>query len=73
MPWELGYMDAKTNRVAVAPILEDDENDEDFLGREYLGIYPYLDLSSDTFFIQKSSSSYVTLKNWLIGQDPSER
>ena len=35
MPWELGYMDAKTGKVAVAPILDDDE---EFEGREYLGI-----------------------------------
>ena len=69
MPWELGYMDAKTNRVAVAPILEDDE-DEDFSGREYLEIYPYLDLTGDTFFIQNSSTSYVGLDRWLTGANP---
>lgn len=68
MPWELGYMDAKTNRVAVAPILEDEE--DDFLGREYLGIYPYLDLTGDAFFIQNSSTSYVGLDRWLTGVNP---
>ncbi|MEY8214191.1 MAG: TIR domain-containing protein [Colwellia sp.] len=28
MPWELGYMDARTSKVAVAPILDDDESFE---------------------------------------------
>lgn len=73
MPWELGYMDAKTSRVAVAPILEDDEEEEDFLGREYLGIYPYLDLTQESFFVQQSKTSYVRLQKWLEGEDPYER
>ncbi len=71
MPWELGYMDAKTSRVAVAPILEDDQNEDDFTGREYLGIYPYLDLTVDSFYIHDSAKSYVRLQPWLQGQNPS--
>ncbi|MBU2984890.1 toll/interleukin-1 receptor domain-containing protein [Saccharophagus degradans] len=69
MPWELGYMDAKTGRVAVAPILEDDE-DEEFAGREYLGIYPYLDLSGDSFFIQRSKDKYIDFPRWMAGENP---
>ncbi|MBV34393.1 MAG: hypothetical protein CMP47_02885 [Rickettsiales bacterium] len=64
MPWELGYMDSCTGLVAVAPILEDDES---FDGREYLGLYPYLDLTNDSFFIQKSHTQWVTLTDWLRG------
>lgn len=70
MPWELGYMDAKTGRVAVAPILEED--DEEFAGREYLGIYPYLDLTGDSFFIQNSATSYIGLPRWLRGENPPD-
>ena len=64
MPWELGYMDALTGRVAVAPIL--DEND-DFEGREYLGLYPYLDFTADIFFIQRDKSTFASLSRWLEG------
>ena len=69
MPWELGYMDARTNRVAVAPILDDDE---DFDGREYLGIYPYLDLTENTFYIQQNSNTWVNLDNWMKGDEPKK-
>ena len=67
MPWELGYMDANTGRVAVAPILDEDE---DFEGREYLGLYPYLDLTGDKFFIHKNETQYVSFKRWMAGKQP---
>ena len=67
MPWELGYMDAKTNKVSVAPILEDDE---DFDGREYLGLYPYLDLTGDSFYIHRTGNDYVSLTRWMEGDKP---
>lgn len=67
MPWELGYMDARTGKVAVAPVLEDDEN---FEGREYLGLYPYLDLTDDSFYVQNTTSEWVNLKGWMAGQQP---
>lgn len=68
MPWELGYMDARTGMVAVAPILEDDE--EEFKGREYLGLYPYLDLTEDSFYIHRSVGSWVTFTEWMKGEVP---
>lgn len=68
MPWELGYMDSHTERVAVAPIIDDE--DEEFTGREYLGIYPYLDLTGNTFYIEELSGNYVKLKRWLKGENP---
>lgn len=64
MPWELGYMDAKTGRVAVAPVLNDDEN---FEGREYLGLYPYLDLTVDDFYVHRSESDFAGLDRWMHG------
>ncbi len=69
MPWELGYMDAKTGRVAVAPILGED--DDGFDGREYLGLYPYLDLEWDNFFINRSSNVWVPLNEWMKGKNPT--
>ena len=67
MPWELGYMDAKTGRVSIAPIIGDDEQ---FEGREYLGIYPYLDLTSDQFYVHKASNEWVKLNGWISGEKP---
>ncbi|WP_129779446.1 toll/interleukin-1 receptor domain-containing protein [Peristeroidobacter soli] len=67
MPWELGYMDAKTGRIAVAPILEDNES---FEGREYLGLYPYLDLTVGRFFIQRAPREWTSLQQWIAGENP---
>lgn len=67
MPWELGYMDAKTGKVAVAPIIDDDER---FDGREYLGLYPYVDLIKDKFYIHKNISEWVNFKGWMAGEQP---
>ncbi|WLO87065.1 toll/interleukin-1 receptor domain-containing protein (plasmid) [Pantoea agglomerans] len=68
MPWELGYMDARTGSVSVAPIIENDG--EEFEGREYLGLYPYLDLTADSFYIHKGANSWVTFKDWMQGKRP---
>jgi len=67
MPWELGYMDAKTGRVAVAPILDEEV---DFDGREYLGLYPYLDLTNESFYIHKNISEWVNFSGWMKGENP---
>ncbi len=71
MPWELGYMDARTGRVAVAPIFNED--DGDFNGREYLGLYPYLDLTNDSFYIHRTHIEWVNFKDWMKGENPTPR
>ena len=38
-PWELGYVDGLKSRVAILPILDDNKN---FIGQEYLSLYPYI-------------------------------
>ena len=68
MPWELGYMDARTKRVAVAPIVGENDN---FKGREYLGLYPYLDLTSNNFYIHSDVVSFVRLDEWFKGKNPA--
>jgi len=62
MPWELGYMDAKTERVAIAPIIDDE--DADFPGREYLGIYPSISISDDTMFVYQSDGKFKSVEAW---------
>ena len=67
MPWELGYMDARTGKVVVAPILGEDE---DFEGREYLGLYPYFDLTNGSFYVHKSEREWVHVSRWMQGEQP---
>ncbi len=38
MPWELGYFDGKKGRVAVLPIMKEN-NQTEYKGQEYLGLY----------------------------------
>lgn len=74
MPWELGYMDSRTrSRVAVAPIVKESNKHDEFRGREYLGIYPYLDLTGDAFFIHENKDAWVNLRDWIAGSDPTKR
>lgn len=71
MPWELGYMDSKTNaRVAIVPIAEDADTVEEFKGQEYLGLYPYFDKTGTSLYIHKSAKLWVGFKRWLEGADP---
>ena len=73
MPWELGYMDAKTRqRVAIVPIVEESEKTKEFKGQEYLGIYPYVDRTGGRFYVRESLSKYVDLRSWIGGTDPQK-
>jgi hypothetical protein len=66
MPWELGYMDAHTlSRVAIVPVVKDSEADGEFKGQEYLGLYPYLDKTNASFFIQDDRKHWVNFSRWL--------
>ena len=71
MPWELGYMDAKTDaRVGIVPIVEEYQAYDEFAGVEYLGLYPYLDKTGTTFWIHKSRNVYVQFSKWMAGTNP---
>jgi hypothetical protein len=73
MPWELGYVDAKTkSRVGIIPIVEEKEKDTEFKGREYLGLYPYLDKTGDRFYLHESARRWVGFQRWLEGTDPEQ-
>ena len=76
-PWELGYMDGKRNgRCAILPVL--DSETAGFSGREYLGIYPFIDYdiiksgNKYEFWVNDpvNNQNYVSLKEWLAGKDP---
>lgn len=77
MPWELGYFDGiKDKMVAILPIKKSTNDFQDnFKGREYLGLYHYIDKSitrgGDTkLFVLEDRQKYILLDQWLSGQMP---
>ncbi len=64
MQWELGYFDSLKNRVAILPILKEDISTDEYKGREYLGLYPYV---TDSFVLfisdEKDKNIDVPIKN----------
>lgn len=76
MPWELGYSDAFHGRIAVVPITDYESTSEGYAGQEYLALYPFVSLRPNQIgqrllWVQESSQTYVTLKEWLQGSKPS--
>lgn len=45
MCWELGWFDGNNGHVAILPILADDQ--KYYRGREFLGLYPYVEFDED--------------------------
>lgn len=66
MPWELGYFDGHKGRVAILPLTGGAE----YKGQEYLGLYPYVDFTSGSVYIQTGLGAYVTFREWLGGKNP---
>ena len=78
MPWELGYMDGRIQRVAILP-LTGTTNKMSFTGQEYLRVYPYLaaseaNNSTDVYlWVCNNRNTYVRFDLWLNGQNPTKR
>ncbi|MGT2593431.1 toll/interleukin-1 receptor domain-containing protein [Vibrio cholerae] len=68
MPWECGYFDGINGKIAIFPIVKSDENS--FSGQEYLGLYPYIDVTSSTIWVNSVKSGFCSLKDWLNGKLP---
>ena len=78
MPWELGYVDGKTNRCAIIPVSKDNTHLFSFNRREYLLLYPYIDRVNDRqnimrLWVNENETTYVQFENWIDGQDPFVR
>ncbi len=56
-------MDSLTKKVAIAPIVEDD--DEEFPGREYLGIYPYIQIGEGHPFAYQFDGKFKSIEAWV--------
>jgi hypothetical protein len=69
MPWELGYFDGYTEgRVAILPVAQDQK--DRYRGLEYLGVYPYIDISSIqdkdalALWVNKGRKKYAHFDEW---------
>ena len=76
MPWELGFKDGQNNRSAILPIQEN--RPDNYKGREYLGIYPYItqqlsNMEEEKLWVRWSPTCYVVFDAWLTGKEPYER
>lgn len=45
MCWELGWFDGEKGRVAVLPVVQEDK--KFYRGREFLGLYPYMEIDEE--------------------------
>jgi len=68
MPWELGYKDGSSKRVAILPVV--DQRSTMFHGQEYLGLYPYVTRADyvhgvKKLWVEKSVGTYVLFDQWL--------
>ena len=69
MPWETGMADGCTDKVAICPL--SDEKRSDYVGLEYLSLYPYVDKCKekhsgrDMFWVRESVSKYCSFDGWL--------
>lgn len=61
MPWELGFFDGyKPNKIAILPITSDSNKYENYVGVEYLGLYPYIEMGITTLWLKDPEShSYI--------------
>jgi len=75
MPWETGYMDGFTGKVAIIPVVTSFQTT--YKGVEYLGSYPYVDeekmqdSSVTKLWVtsQEDRSQYVQFDYWINGSD----
>lgn len=69
MPWELGYMDAFTQKCAIIPVSRDNIPSQSFKGYEYLSLYPYIKKiftrGDDRLFIIDNDTTYVIFDDWF--------
>lgn len=73
MPWELGFFDGHNGNVAIFPVIAAGANS--FKGVEYLGLYPYVDLSQvqgttrQEPFIHRKFDEYKNFGVWKSATD----
>lgn len=74
MPWEVGYFDGFNSNVAILPIVRS-EHQTTFVGTEYLGLYPYVDVtgrsltSAGTLYLHRNANDYEGFDKWVSAID----
>lgn len=77
MPWELGYFDGIKGTAAVLPISTTSKSD--FHGAEYLGIYYYIQVATNSntnntaLWVHEKHNKYMLFDFWLKGSQPIQR
>lgn len=79
MPWELGFVDGKTDRCAIIPVSKDNLSHTSFNRIEYLKLYPYIEIDvikgSNTYklWVYDDDNSFVIFDSWITGFNPYRR
>lgn len=79
MPWELGFVDGKTDRCAIIPVSKDNLSHTSFNRVEYLKLYPYIEIAvikgTNTYklWVYDDDNSYVIFDSWITGFNPISR
>ena len=70
MPWELGFFDGyKPNKIAILPITHDSDKYKNYVGVEYLSLYPYIDIGTTTLWLKDPEShNYIKELNTFINK-----
>ena len=74
MPWELGYKDGSSSRVAILPVV--DQRKTKFYGQEHLGLYPFVTKRNNTagrtkLWLELTNGRYIGFDEWLrTGKTP---
>ena len=63
MPWELGYVDGKSGKVGVVPVVQSIEYN--FNGQEYLQLYPHIDQLQGFYYVNDAGKTPQLLSSWL--------
>lgn len=69
MPWECGYFDGIKEKVAIVPI-KMFPIDNEYLGQEYLGLYPYVvqarsNHGNEKLWVHLNKNKYTSYDNWI--------
>jgi len=68
MPWELGFSDAFSGKVAIMPILDRPTYNDIYDGQEYLGLYPYVSGDTVSLWIHESERDKKRYCDWILEQ-----
>ncbi|WP_445147298.1 toll/interleukin-1 receptor domain-containing protein [Dyella sp. Tek66A03] len=63
MPWELGYFDGYRGHVAVLPVVSGADQTT-FRAEEYLGLYPYVDMTGRALYVHRNYAEFKSLRRW---------